>query len=97
MSNKPIVGTHLGQALIALLERLNGYRSNEEVNMRDVLRYVKDMGYLDFRKCSDHALAMLQFAEHFRMADLWGDAFAHCTGMEEILRESSEFEVTGVT
>ncbi|KAK2758667.1 hypothetical protein FQN54_003357 [Arachnomyces sp. PD_36] len=93
MTNKPIAGAHLGQALIDLLERLNGYRSNEEVNLRDVLRYMKDMGYLDFRKCSDHALAILQFSEHFQMADLWADAFAHCIGMMEILRDSTEFEV----
>lgn len=94
MSNRPIVGTHLGQALVALLERLNSYRSNEEVNMRDVLRYMEAMGYLDFRECSDHALAILQFAEHFRIADLWADTFAHCTGMEEILEGSTEFEVS---
>lgn len=93
MCNKPIVGIHLGKALVALLERLNGYRSNEDVNLRDVLRYMNDMGYLDFRKCPDHALAILQFAEHFQMADLWADAFAHCLGMEDILRQSTEFEV----
>lgn len=93
MCNKPIVGTHLGQALIALLERLNSYRSNGEVNMRDVVRYMGDMGYLDFRKCPHHALAILQFAEHFRIPDLWADAFAHCVGMEDTIRQSTEIEV----
>lgn len=93
MYSKPVVGTHLGQSLIALLERLNSYRSNEEVNMRDVMRYMKNMGYLDFQECSDHALALLQFAEHFQMADLWADAFAHCIGMEGFIRRSTEFQV----
>ena len=93
MSLKPVVGTHLGQALIALLERLNNYRSNEEVNTRDILAYMSKMRYLDFRECPDHALAVLQFAEHFQMANLWADAFAHCTGMNENLQKSTEFEV----
>lgn len=89
---KPIVGNRLGQALIAVLERLNEYRPNREENESDILEYMDGQGYLDFRECADHALAVLQFAEKFEMDSLWANAFAHCAGMNDILESSREFE-----
>ncbi len=88
-----MVGSHLGKALIALLERINVYRPDSHRNEDDVLAYMEDQGYTDFRECTDHALAVLQFAEHFRIDELWGDAFAHCTGMSICLPASGEYEV----
>jgi hypothetical protein len=93
MFRKPMVGSHLGRALIAVLERLNTYRP-ENTRNEDILTYMDNQGYTDFRECADHALAALQFAEHCRIEELWGDAFAHCTGMSMCLPASGEFEVS---
>lgn len=93
MFEKPLVGDRLGQTLISLLERINEYRPNPEDNQDGILAYVDDQGYTDFRDCPDHALAMLQFAEAFQYRELWTDAFVHCTGMNDQLDTSAEFEV----
>ncbi len=90
---RPIVGVHLGQALIDLLERMNTFNPTEDDNLRDILAYMEDEGYGDFRECPDHALAVLNFAEHFESKGLWTDAFVHCAGMNNRLIESGEFEV----
>ena len=94
---KPMVGDRLGQALVALLERMNHYRSNQDENQDDLLAYIDDQGYTDFRDCPDHALAVLQFAEKFEYRELWTDAFVHCTGMNDRLDSSAEFEVSFCT
>ena len=91
--DKPLVGARLGQTLISFLERVNEYRPNLEDNQDDVLAYVDNQGYTDFRDCPDHALAVLQFAEAFQYRELWTDAFVHCTGMNDQLDASAEFEV----
>ena len=64
-----------------------------EDNVQDILDYMDEEGYADMRNQPDHALAVLFFAEHFRFKDLWIDAFAHCTGMQEKLPGSLGFEV----
>ena len=88
---KPLVGDGLGPSLIALLDRMNEYRTSQEDNIEDVIQYIDNQDYSDFRECPDHALAVLQFAEHFSIRDLWTDAFVHCTGMNNDLSGSGEF------
>ena len=93
MYNRPLVGDRLGQALIRLQDRMDQYRPNTKDNQAELLAYFEDQGYMDFRHCPDHALAMLQFAEHYKLKDLWTDAFVHCSGMHDELDASCEFEV----
>lgn len=93
MFEKPVVGDYLGDALIALHERMNEFRPNEEQNEDDILAYIDSQGYTDFRDCCDHALGVLQFAEKLELTELWTDAFVHCAGMWEALDTSGEFGV----
>lgn len=94
MFEKPLVGDKLGEALIALLERMNEYRPSVGENTDDILAYIDGQEYSDFRGCPDHALAVLHFAEKFELKDLWTDAFVHCAGMNNELAGSAEFEVS---
>ncbi|KAI9884307.1 MAG: hypothetical protein M1823_003916 [Watsoniomyces obsoletus] len=90
---KPIVGTNLGQALVSLAERMGIYRSApQERNVEDILDYIDEQAYADFRECPDHALGVLLFAEHHRLQDVWTDAFVHCVGMNDRLLSSPGFE-----
>ena len=91
ISGKPLVGSHLGKALVDLLERMMLFRNEEVDNVQDFTAYLGDSGYLDFGNCADYALAMLSFAEHFELRDLWIDAFVHSVGMNENLCLSTEF------
>ena len=93
MFEKPAVGPLLGEALISLHERMTEFRPDEEENQDDMLEYLDHQGYTDFRECPDHALAVLQYSEIFHYRDLWIDAFVHCTGMNDTLLSSSEFNV----
>ena len=93
MFEKPLVGERLGEALIALLERMNELRSNKAENQDDLLAFIDGQEYSDFRECPDHALAVLQFAEKFELRELWTDAFVHCAGMNNELASSAEFNV----
>lgn len=71
------------------------YRPNHaELNNRDMLAYLDRRGYMDFRECVDHALAVLQLAESCRMESLWVNAFSHCVGMHHGLRASIEYNVS---
>ncbi|KAF2691886.1 hypothetical protein K458DRAFT_353989 [Lentithecium fluviatile CBS 122367] len=88
---KPLVGGHLGQALVDLQERMHLFRSGQINNSRDFLNYIESQGYRDFVDFPDYALAMLYYAEHYKLRDIWIDAFAHCVGMNESLAQSSEF------
>ncbi|KAH8658825.1 hypothetical protein BGZ60DRAFT_383150 [Tricladium varicosporioides] len=89
---KSLVGSHLGGALVGLLNSMNEFRSPGEDNVSKMLDYMDKEGYFDMRNCPDHALAVLFFAEHFHFKDLWTDAFAHCVGMNEKLIASPGFE-----
>ena len=93
MFDKPLVGNRLGDALIALHRRMDEFRPDEEQNEDDLLAYVDNQGYTDFRDCCDHALAVLRLAETLKLRELWTDAFVHCAGMWEQLDLSAEFEV----
>lgn len=90
---KSLVGTHLGGALVGLLNSMNQFRTPGEDNVQAIMDYMDEEGYADMRSQPDHALAVLFFAEHFHFKDLWVDAFAHCTGMNERLVQSAGFEV----
>ncbi|KAK5257574.1 hypothetical protein LTR16_000206 [Cryomyces antarcticus] len=92
MFGKPVVGGSLGKCLVDLLERIQLFRSDKADNLQDFMLYLQEMGYLDFAHCPDYSLALLYFAEHFELHDLWTDAFAHCVGMNETLCLSTEFE-----
>ena len=93
MFEKPLVGDRLGDALIALLDRINEYRPYKDENLEEFVAYLDDQDYTDFRDCPDHALAALHFSEKYELRELWTDAFAHCAGMNEDLVSSPEFEV----
>ncbi|CZR66173.1 uncharacterized protein PAC_16074 [Phialocephala subalpina] len=89
---KPLVGNHLGGALVGLLNSMVEFRSLGEDNIEAIMDYMDEEGYADMRNSPDHALAILFFAEHFHFKDLWIDAFAHCSGMNERLPNSPGFE-----
>ena len=91
------MGTQLGKALIDLRARMDEFRPDSEENEDDLLTYMDSMGYTDFRDCPDHALAVLCFAEEFRFAELWTDAFAHAVGQYSRLVFSDEFTHISLT
>ena len=93
MFEKPLVGSRLGESMINLRRRMDHWRPDPEENMDDFLQYIDEQGYTDFRDCPDHALAVLQWAESVKNAELWTDAFVHCVGMNEQLVSSNEFSV----
>ena len=88
---RPVVGTILGQALIDLRERLDVFRPNDTRNHDEFMAYLEKAGYLEVAHAPDYALALLNVAEHFKLQELWVDAFAHCVGMESVLRSHPEF------
>lgn len=90
---KPLVGSHLGGALVGLLNIMAEYRSPEEDNVQDILDFIDEEGYSNMKNHPDHALAILFLSEHFRWKGLWIDAYAHCVGMNHKIIHSSEFEV----
>ena len=93
MFGKPIVGNSLGQALVSLVQRMSLFRSVPHRIPGDVLDYIDDQAYSDFRECPDHALGLLYFAEQQRLRTLWTEAFVHCVGMYDRLLSSPAWEV----
>lgn len=93
MYDLPVVGEHLGEALLALRNRVNELRPNQVMNEDEMLAYLTSQDYVDFRNCPDHALALLNLAEACQNRDLWTEAFVHCAGMYDDLTLSGEFEV----
>lgn len=90
---KPLVASNFGKALVDLRERLDMFRSEDVNNYEDLMEYMDRSGYLNFGHRPDYALAVLHFAEHLELHDLWVDAFAHCVGMNSILSYSPEYQV----
>jgi hypothetical protein len=90
---KPLVGEHMGQAFVDLQERLHLFRPSHANNHQDFLEYADNQGYRDLVECTDYALASLFYAEHYKLRDVWVDAFAHCVGMNDSLILSPEFTV----
>ncbi|KAF2142018.1 uncharacterized protein K452DRAFT_358496 [Aplosporella prunicola CBS 121167] len=90
---KPLVGAHLGTSLIHLQERLHLFCSRGPTdNHNAFLRYAEELGYLDFTHRPSNALAILFYAEHYQLEELWLDAYAHCVGMNETLYMSPEYD-----
>jgi hypothetical protein len=94
LSDKPLVGSHLGQALVDLQDRLQLFRAADADNIEDLTTYMDKTGYLRFNDCPDNALAVLYYAEHFELHDMWVHAFCHCTRMNDVLGTSLEFEAS---
>ena len=90
---KPLVGEHMGRAFVDLQERLCLFRPGGVNNREDFLDYIENQGYRDLVECTDYALASLFYAEHYKLRDVWVDAFAHCVGMTDSLILSPEFSV----
>jgi len=90
---KPVVGPHLGEALVRVRERMSEVRLKEAQNDADMMTYIEEQGYTDFRYCPDHAIAVMHYAEKYQDTDLWTEAFVHCVGMYDILISSIEFPV----
>ncbi|KAI4929436.1 uncharacterized protein J4E92_005100 [Alternaria infectoria] len=91
---KPLVGDHMGQAFVDVQERLHHFRPSHPNNHQDFLDYAENQGYRDLVECTDYALASLYYAEHFKLRDIWVDAFAHCVGMSDSLVLSPEYVLT---
>jgi hypothetical protein len=90
---KPLVGNHLGGALVGLLNSINEFRTKGEDHVETIMEYIDEQGYQDMINQPDHALAILFFAEEFQFKDLWISAFVHCCGMNEKLAFCDGFEV----
>lgn len=90
---KPLVGEHMGQTYVELQERLRLFRP-EANNDLDFLDYAENQGYRDLVECTDYALAILFYAEHYKHREIWIDAFAHCVGMNDSLALSPEYSST---
>jgi hypothetical protein len=90
---KPLVGLHMGQAFVDLQERMRLFRTEHVNNQQDFLDYAENQGYRDLVECTDYALASLYYAEHYRLRDVWVDAFAHAVGMNDSIALSPEYLV----
>lgn len=91
---RSLVGEQLGGAIIGLLHSMDEFRDHEADNFQDLLDYLDEEGYLDFRNQPEHAVALLHVAEVFQIRDLYIDAFAHCVGMSERLHKCPELSVS---
>lgn len=93
MFRKPVVGEHLGSALITLMDSMREFRSPDVDNVEDIMRYLEEEGYLDMANQPMHALAMVHLAEYYKLRDLYISAFAHCAGMSDCLYALPEYQV----
>ncbi|KAH6606880.1 hypothetical protein Trco_006033 [Trichoderma cornu-damae] len=92
---RPMVGAHLGGALVALLRSMREFRSAPRSNVDDLLSYMRQARYLDMAGNPVHATAALHLAETFQLADLYKRAFAHCVGMHDRLFYVAEYQIVG--
>ncbi|KAI1094446.1 hypothetical protein F5B19DRAFT_58436 [Rostrohypoxylon terebratum] len=90
---RSVVGEHLGAALVSLMHSLFEFRSGYVDNVRDLMDYLDEEGYLNFKNNATHSLAILHLAETFQMKDLYISAFAHCCGMSDQLPASPEYQL----
>lgn len=91
--DKPLVGEHLGTAMISLLQTMQLYRSRGADNSTDLTNYLMDQGYFVFNDSVSHSLAAMQLAEYCSMDDLYVRAFAHTAGMSDLAMTCSEYQV----
>ncbi|OTB06777.1 hypothetical protein M426DRAFT_98386 [Hypoxylon sp. CI-4A] len=90
---RSVVGENLGRALITLMHTMHEFRLDEVDNVQDLINYMDEEGYLNFRNHPAHALAILHLAEAFQLESLYIDAFAHCCGMGDKLLAMSEYQL----
>lgn len=90
---RPLVGEHLGSALVALLHSMREFRSGVEDSVADLLEYIDEEGYLRLTGQPDHAVALLFLAESFQLWELYVRAFVQCVGMRERLSSSAEYHI----
>jgi hypothetical protein len=96
LCRRSMVGEHLGLALVGLVNSMHEFRVKTAENVPDLMEYLDEEGYLDFRGQPNHALAILYMAEVLQLRELYIDAFAHCVGMTDRLFLSSEYQVSVV-
>lgn len=94
MLGRPLVGNHLGEALVGLLESMKKYRSPGLDHIATLMDYMSHMGYDDLQNHPDHVLAVLFLAERYQFRDLWIDAHAHGVGMHDRLYPSPGYKVS---
>ncbi|KAI2630623.1 hypothetical protein GGR54DRAFT_162235 [Hypoxylon sp. NC1633] len=90
---RSVVGDNLGAALITLMHSMHEFRTDDADNARDLISYLDEEGYLNFRRHPTHALAILRLAEAFQLRDLYINAFAHCCGMSDQLSAVPEYQL----
>ncbi|KAI0382994.1 hypothetical protein F5Y04DRAFT_287580 [Hypomontagnella monticulosa] len=89
---RSMVGENLGSALISLMHSMYEFRTKDVDNVQDLMDYLDEEGYLNFKSNPTHAIAMLRLAETFQLRDLYIEAFAHCCGMSDQLPATSEYQ-----
>ncbi|KAI0841618.1 hypothetical protein F5Y06DRAFT_194912 [Hypoxylon sp. FL0890] len=90
---RSMVGENLGDSLITLMHSMHEFRTEGVDNVQDLMSYLDEEGYLNFKNHPTHALAILRLAEIFQLRGLYIDAFAHCCGMSDQLPTSSEYQL----
>ncbi|OTA90650.1 hypothetical protein M434DRAFT_22813 [Hypoxylon sp. CO27-5] len=90
---RSMVGENLGGSLITLMHSMHEFRTGDVDNVLDLMSYLDEEGYLNFKGNPTHALAILRLAEVFQLRDLYINAFAHCCGMSDQLPASSEYQL----
>lgn len=93
LCRRPLVGEHLGWALAGLINSMRELRDPCAENVKDLIDYMEQEGYLNMRNNPSHALAILYVAETYQLRGMYVDAFAHCTGMFWDLEASAEYQV----
>jgi hypothetical protein len=91
---RSIVGQHLGSSLAGLLHSMHEFRSEVKDNIKDLVDYLDEEGYIRVANRPEHALALLYLAETFQFNDMYIRAFSHCVGMSERLYAASEYHVS---
>ncbi|CAI4218049.1 unnamed protein product [Parascedosporium putredinis] len=94
LCRRPLVGEHLGWALAGLINSMRELRDPCAENVKDLIDYMEQEGYLNMRNNPSHALAILYVAETYQLRGMYVDAFAHCTGMFWDLEASAEYQMT---
>lgn len=90
---RSVVGKSLGVALIDLFTSMTKFREKNQDSISDLVSYLDEEGYLDMKGHPNHALAILNLAEHLQIEALYLDAFVHCVEMSERLFLSPEYQV----
>ncbi|KAI1310881.1 hypothetical protein F5Y03DRAFT_8951 [Xylaria venustula] len=90
---RPMVGECLGTTLITLMHNLHRFRSPEADNVKDLISYMEEEGYLDLNSQPTYALAILRLAEAFQLRGLYIESFAHCCGMSARIFFAFEYQL----